>query len=360
MLHHHRSRYRRTFAVLAVPAVAAFAALGAVSAASAGTYTGQPGWTLQAPSTDSFSAQVQQPINADGSSVFSHKSSTIPVQFKVTDTQSYMFESVISGDSGATPAADTAYSVASYTMPPGVTVADINNLTADFTWPYGENHSGGFRWQVGVQVKDTDPTSPTYGQLVTKNIMVDYGDASTTMQTGTGGSGVNMVNSTLAAQNRDESSQVGGTMYTPWSYVQNNFGNLPVTEVDLVLDGGWGTGQTAGTHDQVINLTDATVGYTGGSSTFTMPGSLTTQTNSAPAWIYLDKTSGVTTAPIDETTLTSTQGDTGGQFRQVDGKYIYNLPVNDLQGASGDIWKVGISFTQNGSPVPSTVKFALK
>jgi hypothetical protein len=105
-----------------------------------------------------------------------------------------------------------------------------------------------------------------------------------------------------------------------------------------------------------MNLTSATVN----GNAFTMPGTVTTQTNTAPAWIYLDKTSGVTTAPIDETTLTSTQGDSGGQFRQVDGKYIYNLPVNDLQGASGDIWKVGVSFTKNGSPVPSTAKFALK
>jgi len=93
MFHRHRSRYRRTFAVLAIPAVAAFAALGVASAASAGTYT-SGAWTLQAPSTDSFSAQVQQPINADGSSVFSHKSSTILVQFKVTNTQGFTFESM--------------------------------------------------------------------------------------------------------------------------------------------------------------------------------------------------------------------------------------------------------------------------
>jgi hypothetical protein len=319
-------------------------------AASAGTYM-SGSWTLLAPSTDSYTAQVQQPINADGTSVFNHKSSTIPVKYKVTDTKSFAFESVVAGDSGVTPVTDTtssaynAYSVAAYTMPSGVTVKDLTGLTADFTWKYGENHSGGFRWQV------VTPSG---------NIMVDYGDASTSLQTGTYGSGVNMINSPTANENRCESTQVGGTLYTPWSYVVANFGNLSVTEVDLVVDGGWGTGLTAGTHDQVINLTDATVSYTGGSSTFTMPASVTAQSNTAPAWIYLYKVNGATPpAQIDESLITSTQGDSGGQFRQVDGMYIYNLPVSNLPDPQAT-YQVGISFNPDGSNPAGVVNFGLK
>jgi hypothetical protein len=330
--------------VLAASGGLAIFGLMTAGAASAGTYASGP-WTLIAPSADTYTAQVQQPVNADGSSVFNHKSSTIPVQYKVTDTKSFAFESVVGGDSGVTPTADTAYSVASYTMPSGVTVGDITGLVADFTWAYGENHSGGFRWQV------VTPSG---------NIMVDYGDAGTSLQTGTAGSGVNMVNSVAATENRCESTQVGGTLYTPWSYVVSNFGGLAVTEIDLVVDGGWGTGQTATTHDQVINLTDAKVSYTGGSSTFTMPGSVTTQGNTAPAWIYLYKASGVTPAgQLDESLITSTQGDSGGQFRQVDSKYIYNLPVSNLPDKSAT-YQVGISFNADGSNPAGVVSFGLK
>jgi hypothetical protein len=83
------------------------------------------------------------------------------------------------------------------------------------------------------------------------------------------------------------------------------------------------------------------------------------QTNSAPAWITINRVSG-TPGPIDESILTSTQGDTGGQFRQVDGKYIYNLPVSDLSWGTGDNYNVGITFTQGGSLVPAVAHFGLK
>lgn len=310
--------------------------------ASAGSYT-SGSWSLDAPSTVTAAAQVQQPINADGSSVFNHKSSTVPVKFKVTQTRTFAFESVVQGDSGITPVPygqpeNNDFSALSYTMPDGLTVADITDLTADFGWVYGYNHGGGLRWQV------VTPSG---------NIMVDYGDASTTMQSGTGGSGVNMVDSSLASENRVESVQVGGTLYTPWSYVVANFGDLPVTRVDLVVDGGWGG-------DQVLSLTDATVGYTGGTSTFTMPAGVTTTSNAAPAWIYLTKVSGASPGQIDETTISSTQGDVGGQFRQVDGMYIYNLPVQQLPDKTAT-YQVGISFNADGSdPADSPVDFSLR
>lgn len=306
--------------------------------ASAGTYT-DGDWTLVAPGGTTYAAQVQQPINSDGSSIFNHKSSTVPVKYTVTQATEFVFESVVVGDSLETPGADTAYSVASYTMPAGVTVSELTGLTANFAWVYGSNHGGGLRWQVG-----------TPGG----NIMVDYGDAATTMQSGTGGSGVNMIDSTLAEENRCESNQVGGTMYTPWSYVVANYGDLAVTNVDLVVDGGWGG-------DQVLNLTDAIVGYNGVSSTFTMPAaSAPTQTNGAHAWIYLSKLTGSTPlGQIVETTILSTQGDTGGQFRQVDGKYMYNLPVSQLPDRSAT-YQVGISFNMNGSDPVGVVDFSLK
>lgn len=91
-----------------------------------------------------------------------------------------------------------------------------------------------------------------------------------------------------------------------------------------------------------------------------MPGAVTTQTNRAPAWISLSKMSGSTPLPpIDEPTITSTQGDTGGQFRQVDGMYIYNLPVSQLPDLAATD-QVGISFNSDGSDPVGVVKFGLK
>jgi hypothetical protein len=333
----------RTLTILAASGGLAMLSLMSGGAASAGTYISGD-WTLVAPGSTTYAAQVLQPINSDGSSVFNHKSSTIPVQYKVTQTQSFAFESVVIGDH-VTPGADTTPSLAFYQMPSGITVSDLTGLTADFAWTYGENHSGGFRWQIG-----------TPGG----NIMVDYGDAANSLQGDTAGTGINMINSTLGGQNRCETNEVGADlpMYAPWSDVLAHYGGLTVNNVVLVVDGGWGTGPN-GTHDQVIDLTDATVTYTGGSSTFTMPGSITTQSNAAPAWISLNKTSGSAPGPVDETTLFSTQGDTGGQFRQVDGKYIYNLPVKSLPDPSAT-YDVGISFNSAGSAPVGVVSFGLK
>jgi hypothetical protein len=333
----------RTLTILTASGGLAMLSLMSGGAASAGTYTSGD-WTLQAPGSTTYAAQVLQPINSDGSSVFNHKSSTIPVQYKVTQTQSFAFESVVSGDSNVTPGADTGYSLASYTMPAGVTVGDLTSLVANFTWAYGANHSGGFRWQVGT------PDG---------NIMVDYGDANTSLQTGTAGSGDNMIGSSgPGTENRCESGEVGGTLYTPWSYVVSNFGSLAVNNVVLVVDGGWGGPN--GPSDQVLNLTDATVSYNGVSSTFTMPGSVTTQSNASPAWIYLYKVAGATpAAQIDEQLITSTQRDSGGQFRQVDSKYIYNLPVSNLPDPTAK-YQVGISFNSDGSAPAGVVGFGLK
>jgi hypothetical protein len=334
--------------LIGVASAAVLAGTTAVTApAMAGTYS-QGSWNLDAPGGTTYTAQVQQPVNFDGSSVFSAKNRTIPVKYKVTAQSKFAFESVVNGtggDSGVTPGDHTDWSYLGYTVPSGTTVKDITNLTANFNWTYGENHGGGFRWQIGT------PSG---------NIMVDYGDASNSLQGDTAGSGVNMVNSALASQQRDESSQVGGTMYTSWQYVLDHFGDLQVNSVALIVDGGWGAGP-GGTHDQVLDLSTVTVGLTSGSSTFTWPAATAGQTdNSQPAWISLSKMSGNTPLPpIDEQLITSTQGDSGGQFRQIDSMYMYNLPVSNLPDKAAT-YQVGISFHPDGSGPVGVVKFGLK
>jgi hypothetical protein len=322
----------------------------------AGTYP-QGSWNLDAPGGTTYSAQVQQPVNADGSSVFSAKNRTIPVKYKVTAQSKFAFESVTNGpwggDSGVTPDTSasnhTDWSYLGYTVPNGTTVKDITNLTANFAWTYGENHSGGFRWAINTPD----------GQ-----VWVYYGDPSTSLQSGTGGSGVNMI---AFGGNRVEMSQLNGShapQYDTWSNVLaaqssggTTVGDEPVSSVALIVDGGWGAGQTAGTHDQVLDLSTASVN----GNVFTWPAATAGQTdNSKPAWIYLYKSSGSTpAAQIDEQLLTSTQGDSGGQFRQIDSMYMYNLPVSNLPDKSAT-YQVGISFSNDGSNPVGVVPFGTK
>jgi hypothetical protein len=76
-------------------------------------------------------------------------------------------------------------------------------------------------------------------------------------------------------------------------------------------------------------------------------------------WISLTKISGnAPPAPVDETTITNTQGDSGGQFRVTDGFYMYNLPMSQLDPTAQ--YQVGISPNSDGSHPAGVVQFGLK
>ncbi len=276
------------------------------------------------------------------------------MKYKVTAKSQFAFESVVNGDSGVTPdtsaANHTAWSWIGTSVPQGTTVKDITNLTANFTWQFGENHSGGFRWQI----------STPDGQM-----FVYYGDPSTSLQSGTDGSGVNMI---ALGGDRVEISQLNqnhNPLYDTWTKALADHatasGTLiadePVSSVSLTIDGGWGDNLAKTSHDQVLNLSTASVN----GNVFTWPAATAGQTdNSQPAWISLSKMSGNTPLPpIDEQLITSTQGDSGGQFRQIDSMYMYNLPVSNLPDKAAT-YQVGISFNENGSAPVGVVQFGLK
>lgn len=275
--------------------------------ASAATYS-SGSWTLAAPSTDTYSAQVQQPINPNGSSVWSAKRGVIPVQFTLTDTTKFVFESIVNGDSGQTPTADNAYSVASYTPPAGTTVSQLTSLVADYTWTYGTDHGGSLRWSINV--------GPN------QSIFVYFGDEPgfTSETSGVNGSGTNLLS--LTDLRFDTSQLTGGSFYDTWTHALALAGTDPVNYVALVADGGW-------RGDQVLKLTSASVN----GNSFTFPAAGTAVQTNAPS-MYLDITqiSGSDPGVVDETTYSGV-GDTGGQFRAVDGKYMYNLDVSSLHGA---------------------------
>jgi hypothetical protein len=324
---------------------------GAASASTGPGTTGPGSWSFyqgtgtnaiqQGATSTKYQAQVQQPINADGSSVFNHKSATIPLQFTVqqdTVTTPSVYpdmltsnNSIAYGNVGVNPAG---------TFP----VGQISDLTANFTWLDGHNYCGALRWQI-----DTPQG----------NIFVYYGDQSQSV-TDTGGSGTNQADTTDTV-GRVDASQFGGPYSETWAQLMASpVASDQVNRIALILDGY----ASCGGATQQVQLSNTvapaiTVGIGTETDTYT-PGTVGTasdtgwvNTNTPPMWVSLYLSSSSTPiAGIDESII-STQGDTGGQYRQVDGKYMYNFPVNNLPDSTAS-YNVGISPTKDGASVPIT------
>jgi hypothetical protein len=369
---------------VAVSALAA-AGLGLVSAgagaAMASTGTSGPGsWQFQTfdsnwhvtngivttgggQPTTQYQATVQQPINAPGQipSVFSNKTRTIPVKYQVqsrtctpgtSTTYPGVLKSFAASENPSLIATNLNWAPPSGS---GLTVGQISSLVAHFTWTQGSDHGGSLRWQI-----DT-PDGALY---------VYYGDSSTDFQTDSNGpdfySGTNMMGLT------DIRAEFQGFSNPEYDTLSNIFqaaaptpsygtiGQEPVLDIGLVTDSGWGG-------DQQVTLQDAAIITPAGTSTY-VPGTVSTTasctswTNDTtdPMWLYLAKTSGSTPAQqIDESLIDNTQGDTGGQFRVVNGFYMYNLPLSQLTDLTAT-YTIGISPNSDGSNPVGLVSFGLK
>lgn len=279
-----------------------------------------------------YQAQVQEPINPDGSSIWSATRGVIPVQFTLqqatdtkttTTTTAAIYPSLLDSESSGSP----AYGALAFTPTTGTTVSSITNLTADFTWLAGNNHTGSMRWSIVTSAG---------------TFYVYYGDTSTSFQSGTGGTGTNM---TATGENRVD---IGGP-YVSWSDLTAADGSATVSRIDLVVDAGY-----AGT--QTVQLSDVTIGTGAGTSEY-VPGTVagsSSSTDSSGPWsstttapMYIDVVQGTATAPgtPDDTTYTGV-GDSGGQFHIVNGMYKYNL-----SNASPPLGSAGTYFVyMNSSP----------
>jgi hypothetical protein len=258
-------------------------------------------WTLTAPMVDQtdYTAQVLPPINSDGSSVWPAKRGVIPVQFKVTETKqsSAQFASLSAG---------LPYSVASWHAPAGLTVNQLSSLVANYgAYSQGGHGGGSLRWEIAT------PRG---------NVFVYFGDAPNfTSESADTGSGANLL---ARDDNRVDLSQVGGTFYDNRQHMARLVGDEPVLGVSLVVDSYWFQGA------DVLDLHSAQVTTsTGIASTFTMPEptSSVRQTNEPPAFLKIERYNDGNYTEVANEALSSAQGDEGEQFRQVDGKYLYNL-----------------------------------
>ena len=263
-----------------------------------GTWEAYPGQSA------SYSAAVQQPINADGSSNFkANGRAVIPVKFALSQgLGAFVFESI-----GSDVPTANDYSFLSFAPSTTITFNDITELSAIYAFTQGNCHVGALRWSIR--------TSSTQSVFVYYGDYPNFTDCTTNSQ-----SGLNMIG---MADLRYDLTQYGGPFYGSYAQAQALVGNLPILRASLVLDAGWGG-------DQRLTLTSATVN----TNTFT-PQPPTPPTPTCPtsqALIGITKVSMSPTGVVNEPETIQPQ-DNNGVFRIVDCKYMYNLATGSLMGA---------------------------
>jgi hypothetical protein len=289
---------------LAGIAALALLAIAAAPAAASATTTGT--WSQYPTGASAYSAQVQQPINLDGSSNWPSKSKGgIPIMFSLSSgTGAAVFQSI---GSDTNTANDFAYM--SFSPSPALTFSQITNLSATYAFASGNCHGGSLRWEI-----DT----------AQGNLFIYYGagpnftDCTTANQSGT-----NML--TLTDARFDTSQIAGGTFYDTYANALVLVGGTQIQDAALVLDGGWGGDQilTAGT---TATVNDNTQTWDSGGGAFTSTCDLPAAT------LKVTQTAGATPGVVDETTVVQ-NFDTGNAFRTVDCKYQYVIRIPSLKGA---------------------------
>lgn len=286
-------------------------------------------WQLYPPQSTTYTTKVQQPINADGSSVFKNNgNSAIPVKFGLsTSPGPVVFQSILSNNPGNTT---DDYSYLTFTPGSPLTFQGLGTLSAVYTFTQGNCHLGALRWSVNV--------AP--GQ----SVFIYYGGTpSFTDCTGTGNSqsGQNMIGQ---PDLRYDTSQIpGGTFYDSYSHALSLVGGYNVNYVALVLDGGAGGDQRATIGTVTVN-----------NNTFVAASGSTTTCDLPAATIKVTKTAGNGTGPISP--ISVQPGDDDSRFRIVDCKYMYNLATRSLTGAG--TYKVEVVI--DGTPAAGPAIFKLQ
>lgn len=292
-------------------------------AASLGAQTTTGTWTLYPPQATTTQLSIDQPINADGSSVWSAKA-TVPVQYDVlTGYGPVVFSSYFAG---------STYSYLDFAGP--ATFDQITNLSAVYTFTTGNCHGGALRWSVNSDIG---------------TLYIYYGAEPnttdcTTVGPSTNQSGLNMIG---MSDSRYDTSHIGGTFYDTYANAKALLENRAISSVTLVLDAGWDG-------DQVVSLGNVTVN----DNTFVpKSGGFTAICPTAPATIQVSKIGPSGSLTVDES-LDSTVPDQGTSFRIVGCKYQYNISGKSLGTGQYQVDAIinGVPAVQTGSGT----KFALK
>jgi hypothetical protein len=202
----------RTFVFLALGILAT----GLAAQSTTGT------WTLYPPQATTTQLSIDQPINADGSSVWSVKA-TIPVQYDVlTGAGPVVFSSYATGGT---------YSYLDFAFANPVTIDQISTLSAVYQFQTGNCHGGALRWAINLH--NGASVYAYYGDLAS-DFQVSCTDALNNQ------SGLNLMAANFLLQPRYE-HQGGGDAppYVPWAQILAETSGSLVDSVTLVLDAGW-------------------------------------------------------------------------------------------------------------------------
>jgi hypothetical protein len=119
------------------------------------------------------------------------------------------------------------YSGVDFTVPAGLTLADLNNLSTDYNFTAGGCGGGSTRFQVAV----TNGTNS--GNI---NFYIGPPPAYSPCTLGIWQNTGNLA----ALSNLVDTSQLPlGTFYDPYASAQTKYGSYQVTAIQLVADGGW-------------------------------------------------------------------------------------------------------------------------
>jgi hypothetical protein len=271
----------------------------------------------------SYSTTVQQPINADGSSVFAAKKGVIPVKFALSTGTGPL--TIISATDG-NPA--HAYGGVTFTLPGAPTLNNLMYLgfngtisgcgagSPRFTLDYG---GGEYMYvYLGGETSPGDPNSNCAN-----------------------GAGINLLSSSTAT--RFEATLLGNSIqYDTLPDILSKYGDWPIQGMWFVTDNG----------NSQVTLQSVSIG----STTYTFASTAMPTCNLPPATLDLTTVAGVSLLSLDETTYTM-PADNGYNFR-VDGcQYIYNLNAKPLGTGS---YKVFVNVGGNGDIQTSPGAFAMK
>jgi hypothetical protein len=304
----------------------------AASPAIAGTWSSGPDQTYTdttsiLPGPTAYQTAVRAPINADGSSSFRAKRGVLPVQFDLfaapttttTVTRTYdppVWESILSDTD---PADDYSFASFAPTMP--IPLADLTNLSADYTFTTGDCHGGALRWSAGL---DWTGDGASDG-----NVFVYYGDGPNfTDCTTNSQSGTNMRS---LSDLRVDTSQVGGTFYDSWAGLAALHPDATLTRASLVLDGGWLGDQRADISNVTVNDNTWVPKTSEVISTTTQTGDFAKTCDLPDAKLQWAKDDSSPSSATNHAESIQPKG-TGISYRQVDCKYLYNLAVSSLDG----------------------------
>jgi hypothetical protein len=317
-----------------------------VSASTDGTWAQYPsGATV-------YQAEVQQPINTGNTSNWSAKSKgAIPVMFKLlTGTGPAVFQSIGSDTNTAND-----YSILQFTPTAGsLTFRQIQTLSTNYTFNFGDCHGGSLRWTLAVIHNGTE-----------QQVHVYYGNPNGDTAAGqscTGansGSGKNLISDATLPPNRFEMQGdfggLGVPVYTTYAATLGVVGDDQVLRASLIIDSGWGG-------DQVLTISNTTVNEAvhqwdaGGNGTFTAT------CNLPAATIQVGKSDPVVDGAINEDPVQSSLVDSGNAFRVVDCKYQYILSIPSLSGSGTYYVEIKINGTRVPTPTSTggSVKFDIK